>query len=103
MTLTFDTAARKIPALKINTYMGESKDAVTRSARFAQLPKGSSHVLNIQATESVNWSRLNCRTQSAGRCESEPGRAVSWEPLPSTVPRLRAPRRRLQGIRDCCL
>jgi hypothetical protein len=43
MTLTFDTAARKISSLNINTYMGESKD-VTLQVQMASLPDGTNYV-----------------------------------------------------------
>ena len=40
MTLTFDTAAKKITSLSVNTYMGQAKDAVTLQVRMASLPEG---------------------------------------------------------------
>ena len=43
MTLTFDTAARKIVSLNINTYMGESKDTVTLQVQMASLPDGTNY------------------------------------------------------------
>jgi hypothetical protein len=43
MTLTFDTAARKIASLNINTYMGESKDTVTLQVQMASLPDGTNY------------------------------------------------------------
>lgn len=57
MTLTFDTAARKISSLYINTYMGESKDAVTLQVQMASLPDGTNYVqstiLNAAAKQLV--------------------------------------------------
>jgi len=57
MTLTFDTAAKKITALKINTYMGEEKDVVTLQVQMATLPDGTSYeqqsILNATAKELV--------------------------------------------------
>jgi hypothetical protein len=44
MTLTFNTAARKISSVNINTYMGESKDAVTLQVQMASLPDGTNYV-----------------------------------------------------------
>ena len=43
MTLTFDTTARKIASLNINTYMGESKDTVTLQVQMASLPDGTNY------------------------------------------------------------
>jgi hypothetical protein len=43
MTLTFDTAAKKIVSLSVNTYMGETKDAVTLQAQMANLPDGTTY------------------------------------------------------------
>jgi hypothetical protein len=44
MTLSFDTAAKKISSLHIKTYMDEPKDAVTLGAQFASLPDGTNYV-----------------------------------------------------------
>jgi hypothetical protein len=38
MTLTFNTATKKITSLNINTYMGQEKDAVTLQVQMATLP-----------------------------------------------------------------
>jgi hypothetical protein len=57
MTLTFDTASKKIVSLSVNTYMGQAKDAVTLQAQMATLPDGPSFtqqtVLNATAKELV--------------------------------------------------
>jgi hypothetical protein len=57
MTLTFDTGAGKISSLNINTYMGESKDAVTLQVQMASLPDGTNYVqqtvLNATAKQLV--------------------------------------------------
>ena len=57
MTLTFDAAAKKIVSLSINTYMGESKDAVTLQVQMASLPDGTNYVqqtvLNASAKQLV--------------------------------------------------
>ena len=43
MTLTFDTNAKKITSLNINTYMGETKDAVTLQVQMGSLPDGTNY------------------------------------------------------------
>ena len=43
MTLTFDTAAKKITSLDINTYMGEAKDVVTLRVQMSSLPDGTNY------------------------------------------------------------
>jgi len=43
MTLTFDTAAKKITSLNITTYMGETKDVVTLNVQMATLPNGPNY------------------------------------------------------------
>lgn len=57
MTLTFDTAARKISSLNINTYMEEPKNAVTLQVQMASLPDGTNYVqqtvLNATAKQLV--------------------------------------------------
>ena len=57
MTLTFDTAAKKIASLNVNTYMGQSKDAVTLQVQMASLPDGTNYVeqtvLNATAKQLV--------------------------------------------------
>jgi hypothetical protein len=57
MTLTFDSASKKIVSLSVNTYMGQAKDAVTLQAQMATLPDGPSFtqqtVLNATAKELV--------------------------------------------------
>jgi hypothetical protein len=44
MTLTFDTATKKITSLSVNTYMGQSKDAVTLRVEMGSLPDGTNYV-----------------------------------------------------------
>jgi len=57
MTLTFDTAAKKITSLSVNTYMGQAKDAVTLQVQMASLPGGINYaqqtVLNASAKQLV--------------------------------------------------
>jgi hypothetical protein len=43
MCLTFDTTARKITSLNINTYMWESKDVVTGRVQIASLSNGTNY------------------------------------------------------------
>src|SRR5271167_2203846 len=53
MTLTFDTNARRITSVNVNTYMGETKDAVTLQVQMASLPDGTNYaqqtILNATA------------------------------------------------------
>ena len=44
MTISFDTAAKKISSLNVNTYMDDPKDTVTLAVRFATLPDGTNYV-----------------------------------------------------------
>ena len=57
MTLTFDTNAKKITSLNINTYMGEQKDVVTLHVQMGSLPDGTNYaqqtVLNATAKQLV--------------------------------------------------
>jgi hypothetical protein len=43
MTLMFDTNAKKITSLNINTYMGEEKDVVTLRVQMGSLPDGTNY------------------------------------------------------------
>src|SRR5271165_2699786 len=55
MTLTFDTNAHKITSVNVNTYMGETKDAVTLQVQMASLPDGTNYaqqtILNATAKQ----------------------------------------------------
>ncbi len=57
LTLTFDTVAKKISSLNINTYMGDTHDAVTLQVQMASLPDGTNHpqqtTLNATAKQLV--------------------------------------------------
>ncbi len=44
MTLSFDTASKKISSLNVNTYMDDPKDVVTLAVQFASLPDGTNYV-----------------------------------------------------------
>jgi hypothetical protein len=57
MTLTFDTATKKVVSLSVQTYLGESKDAVTLQVQMDSLPDGTNYVrqtvLNATAKQLV--------------------------------------------------
>ena len=57
MTLTFDTGTKKVVSLSVQTYMGESKDAVTLQVQMDSLPDGTNYVrqsvLNATAKQLV--------------------------------------------------
>lgn len=57
MTLTFDTSTKKVVSLSVQTYMGESKDAVTLQVQMDSLPDGTNYVrqtvLNATAKQLV--------------------------------------------------
>jgi hypothetical protein len=44
MTLSFDTAAKKISTINVKTYMDDPTDAVTLAVQFASLPDGTHYV-----------------------------------------------------------
>jgi hypothetical protein len=68
MTLTFDTNAKKVSSVSVNTYMGEAKDTVTLQVQMASLPDGTNYaqqtVLNAAAknlvvtTTNTNYQKL---------------------------------------------
>jgi hypothetical protein len=53
LTLTFDTAAKKVSSVNINTFMGDTQDAVTLQVQMASLPDGTNYaqqtILNATA------------------------------------------------------
>ncbi len=57
MTIRFDTAAKKISSLDVDTYLDEAKDAVTLHVQMATLPNGPNYaqrtVLSAKAKELV--------------------------------------------------
>jgi hypothetical protein len=63
MTLTFDPATRKVISLSINTYMGETKDAVTLQVQMASLPDGTNYVQ--QTVLSASAKKLVVTTSNA--------------------------------------
>ncbi|HTF62086.1 MAG TPA: hypothetical protein VK638_05165, partial [Edaphobacter sp.] len=44
MTISFNTATKKLSSAKVNTYMDDPKDAVTLAVQFASLPEGTNYV-----------------------------------------------------------
>jgi hypothetical protein len=44
MTISFDTAAKKISSVNVNTYLDNPKDVVTLAVQFASLPDGTNYV-----------------------------------------------------------
>ena len=44
MTLSFDTATKKVSSLKVNTYLDDPKDVVTLGVQMASLPDGTNYV-----------------------------------------------------------
>jgi len=43
MTLSFDTATKKLSSLNVNTYMDDPKDVVTLAVKMASLPDGTNY------------------------------------------------------------
>ena len=44
MTLSFDTATKKVRGLNVNTYLDDPKDTVTLAVKMASLPDGTNYV-----------------------------------------------------------
>ena len=44
MTLSFDTATKKVTGLKVNTYLDDPKDVVTLAVQMSSLPDGTNYV-----------------------------------------------------------
>jgi hypothetical protein len=71
MTLSFNTAAKKISAVNVNTYMDNPKDAVTLAVQMASLPDGTNYaqqtVLDATAkklqvtTTNSNYQRIGAQ------------------------------------------
>jgi hypothetical protein len=69
MAISFDTAAKKIASLNVNTYMGQAKDVVALQVQMASLPDGTNYaqqtILNATAkkivatTTSSNYEKLS--------------------------------------------
>ena len=68
MTLVFDPGTKKVLSLSVNTYMGDTKDAVTLQVAMASLPDGTNYtqqtVLNATAknlvvtTTNANYQKM---------------------------------------------
>jgi hypothetical protein len=68
LTLSFDTAAKKVSSVTVNTYMGNTQDVVTLQVQMASLPDGTNYaqqtILNATAkqlvvtTTSSNYQKL---------------------------------------------
>lgn len=68
MTLSFDSASKRVVSLSVNTFMGEAKDAVTLHVQMAILPDGTNYtqqtILNASAkqlvvtTTNANYQKL---------------------------------------------
>ena len=69
MTLTFDTNAKKIASVNVNTYMGETKDAVTLQVQMASLPDGTNYAQQtiLDATaKKLQVTKTNSNYQKLG-------------------------------------
>ena len=74
MTFAFDSAAKKISSINVNTYLDDPKDVVTLAVNFASLPDGTNHVQRsvldatgekIEVTVTAEGrGRLHVRTRS---------------------------------------
>jgi|SRR5579863_2414805 len=70
MTISFNTAAKKISTLDVNTYMDDPKDVVTLAVQFASLPDGANYaqrtVLDATA-KSLKVTTTNSNYQPIGQ------------------------------------
>jgi hypothetical protein len=64
LTLTFDAASKRVVSLSVDTYMGESKDAVTLQVQMASLPDGTNYVQ--QTVLNATAKQLVVTTTSSG-------------------------------------
>lgn len=68
MTLSFDTTAKKVASVSVNTFMADTQDAVTLQVQMAGLPDGTNYaqqtILNATAkqlvvtTTNANYQKL---------------------------------------------
>ena len=58
LALVFDTAARKISTVNVNTYLDEPKDTVTLSVRFNTLPDGANYVEEVLLTAKAKETQV---------------------------------------------
>src|SRR5215469_2504630 len=70
MTLTFDTATKKVSGLNVNTYLDDPKDVVTLAVKMASLPDGTNYVQQtvLDATaQKLQVTTTNSNYQRIGR------------------------------------
>jgi len=69
MSLSFDTASKKVSGLKVNTYLDDPKDVVTLAVKMASLPDGTNYgeqtVLDATAKQ-LQVTTTNSNYQRAG-------------------------------------
>jgi hypothetical protein len=69
MTISFNTAEKKISSLNVNTYMDDPKDTVTLAVQFSSLPDGTNYVqqsvLNATAKK-LQVTTVNSNYQPVG-------------------------------------
>src|SRR5205823_4959253 len=68
-TLTFDTAARKIVSVNVQTYMGQTKDTVTLQVQMASLPNGVNYAQQTvldAASKKLQVTKTNSDYQNLG-------------------------------------
>src|ERR1700687_4058601 len=85
MTLFFDTTARKIRSVNVNTYMDEPKDKVTLVVQMASLPDGTNYaqqtVLNATAKQLVVTTTNSNYQRLAGAQSGQSGYSGQGVPL----------------------
>ena len=50
LTITFDTTAKKVASVNVNTFMGDAQDAVTLQVQMASLPDGTNYAQQTTLT-----------------------------------------------------
>jgi hypothetical protein len=57
MTISFDTAVKKISSLNVNTYLDNPKDVVTLAVQFDNLPDGTNYGQRLSSTPPprISW------------------------------------------------
>ena len=69
MTLSFDTASKKLKSLDVNTYMDDPKDVVTLAVQMASLPDGTNYVQQTvldATTKKLQVTTTNSNYQHVG-------------------------------------
>ena len=74
MTLSFDTAARKISSVNVSTYMDNPKDGVTLTVQMASLPDGTNYLTRSIGRRQECQEMLNRQYESCKR----PLTSSSW-------------------------